>query len=377
MSKKSTTKQTSNQTVTATPTNPEWVTSGVQGLQGRINGLLDTDPQSLVPGASPLQARAFDEASTLGLAPGAGLTAAKGQAGNLMTSAPAGRSLLDADVDEYLNPYLDRVVNTTLTGLDEQTGMKRAQLAAQQAAGQKFSGSGSAIERALFERGAAQDRAKTEADLRSGAFDRATTLASSDLDRLQQADQFGRSSQLQATGLLGDLSNAEAANDRADLGLLSDLGVQQRGIDRDQRGAEANLLTLISALNGQQPYDLFRGQTTNATGSSTTKTKESDPLGAAGGLLSGLGSLASGLGAMGATLGPLAVLSDKRLKTAIKPAGRDGAGRPMVSYRYKGEPENVRRVGHLAQDVEKTDPAAIVKFGRYKGIDYGLLEDAA
>lgn len=377
MSKKSSSKTTSNQTVTATPTNPEWVTSSTQGLQGRINSLLDTDAGSLVPDASALQTQAFGQAASMGATSQPWMTAAKGSAADLMSPAAGGRSLLDADLEGYMNPYLDSVVGTTLTGFDEQSGMKRAQLAAQQAQGQKFSGSGSAIERAIFERGNIQDRAATEADLRSGGYDRAAALASSDMDRLQQADQFGRSSQLQATGLLGDLASSGAASDRADLGLLSDLGGQERQIERENVGAEANLLALISALNAQQPYDLYRGQNTNASGTSTTKAKESDPMGSLGGILAGAGSLASGLGAMGATLGPLAVISDQRLKTDKQKIGKDGAGRNLWRFRYKGEPKDVVRVGHMAQEVEKTDPHAITRIGKYRAIDYGLLGEAA
>lgn len=451
MSKKSKSKTTTNQTVTATPTNAPWVEPSVQGLQGRINSLLDTDASTLVPGASPLQSQAFGGAAGLlggarqqpapqmaaaapageewvqgpegpvlmdarsggsfrdnigalagkvdggfagtlpaepemGLLGGSGeddlsapaggllgwrgqLGAAQGGAAQLMGRGPEGRSLLDADLDGYMNPYVENVIDTSLAGFDESAGMNRARLAAQQARGQKFTGSGSAIERALFERGSNMDRAGLEAGLRSGGYDRATALASEDVQRAQQADQFGRASQLQATGLLGDLAQAGGANDRADLGLLADLGGQEREIDRQNKGAEANLLALISALNSSQPYGLFRGQTSNQVGTTTTKGKESGlgtALDSIGGLLQGAGSAAGGYAA-------LAALSDKRLKTDIKRVGKDASDRNVYQFRYKGEPKGVRRVGHMAQEVEKSDPHAITKIGGYRAIDYGLL----
>lgn len=392
MSKSSKTTATSNQTVTATPNNPEWVTSGVSGLQDRITGLLNTDARSMVPGQSALQTRAFDQAGTIGgwrSGNEAAQGAATGLIGSTMTPTQArSGSLLDADLEAYQNPYLDQVVSTTLTGFDETAGMNRARMAGAQARGGKFSGSGSAIERMLFERGSGQDRAGIEAGLRSAGFDRATGLATADIDRAARTSEFNagtanqmaladREAQLRAAGLLGDLSNAGAVNDRADLGLLTDMGGQQRQIERERLGADANLLTLISQLQGNQPYDLFRGQTTVGNANSTSKTKESDPMGAVGGLLSGAGSLLGGLGAMGATLGPLAVLSDKRLKEDIRTEGKDGSGRRVVSYRYKGEPESVRRIGHIAQEVEKTDPHAIRRVGKYRAIDYGLLGEVA
>lgn len=386
MSKKSTTKQTANQTVTATPTNPEWVTSGVQGLQTRINSLLDTDASKLVPGASGLQTKAFDQAGQVGgWRPGLQVAgeAAQGFMSAPMSAATSqGGSLLDMDLDAYQNPWTNDVVDTTLTGFDEQAGMRRAELAAAQARGQRFSGSGSAIERALFERGNIQDRAGTEAQLRAQGFDRATDLAGRDLDRRQQNNQFNvgqtnsmtlaeRDAQMRATGLLGDLTNSGAANDRADIGLLSTMGGQQREIEREKLGADVELLKLISALQGNQPYDMFRGQTSVGNSSSTTKTKESDPMGALSGLLAGAGAGLSGLGSMGVKF------SDKRLKTDIETVGKDRGGRRVVSYRYKGEPEGVRRVGHIAQEVRKTDPHAVRKIGKHLAIDYGLLGEVA
>lgn len=390
MSKKQKSKTTTNQTVTQTPTNAPWVEPSVQGLQGRINSLLDTDASTLVPGASGLQSQAFGGASgllgnassggagTLPAESGDGLLgwrdqlgAAQGGASQLMGQGPQGRSLLDADLGGYMNPFVENVIDTSLAGFDEGAGMNRARLAADQARGQKFTGSGSAIERALFERGSNQDRAGLEAGLRSGGFDRATALASEDVQRAQQADQFGRSSQLQAAGLLGDLATSGATNDRADLGLLADLGGQEREIDRQNKGAEANLLALISALNSSQPYGLFRGQTSNQQGTTTTKGKEYG-LGTA---MDSIGSLLQGAGSAAGGYAALAALSDKRLKTDIKRVGKDASDRNVYQFRYKGEPADVRRVGHMAQEVEKSDPHAITKIGGYRAINYGLLEN--
>lgn len=354
----STSNSTSNSTVTATPTNPQWVTDSVQGLQDRISGLLDVDPQSLVPGASGLQTQAFDRASGLN-----GVEAVN-------PTYASSRGLLDVDLDAYQNPFLDSVVNTTLAGYDEQADMKRAQLAAQQAQGQKFSGSGSAIQSALTDRGLIQDRAATEAELRAQGFDRATGLATTDLNREAETSRFNAS----AANQMG-LANRDAirAAELQDIGLLSTLGEQQRGIEREQLGANTELLKLIAALQGSQPYSLFRGETrtgnetstTNSTGTATNKT--SDPFGGLGSILGAVGSLGSGLGSLGVTF------SDKRMKADIETVGKDASGRRLVSYRYKGEPKNVRRVGHIAQEVRETDPDAVIRVGNRLAIDYGVL----
>lgn len=389
MAKKSKSTTTSNSTVTSTPTNPQWVTDSVSGLQTRINGLLDTDAASLVPGASSLQTKAYDQAGNLGgwqTGNADAVATTKAALGADPTAQQAtSRSLLDVDIDGYMNPFQEQVIDSSLASYDEQRGMEEAEMRAAQARGQKFSGSGDAIRRAMFDRGTLQDRTGIESNLRSQGYDRATGLATGDLDREAATSQFNagqanqmatanRDAQLRGAGLLGDLSNASASNERADLGLLSELGGEQREIEREKLGADTQLLQLISQLNGQQPYGLFRGETQTGDSTSTTKSKQyglGNTIGTIGSAMSGIGSMMSGAGAMGFAF------SDKRLKEDIQTEGKDGAGRRVVSYRYKGEPKDVRRIGHIAQEVAKTDPHAVRKVGKYLGIDYGLLEDAA
>lgn len=90
--------------------------------------------------------------------------------------------------------------------------------------------------------------------------------------------------------------------------------------------------------------------------STTTATKAPgfvDILGAAGGL-------ASGLGAMG--------LSDARAKTNVRTEGFDEEGRRWVRFQYKGDLTHTEHVGVIAQEVEKTDPDAVLTDGR--GVKY-------
>lgn len=380
MSKKSKTAETSNtnfNTVT-TPTNPEWVTQGVQGVQNRINSLLDVDASSLVPGASGLQQQAFAGAQGLGQASGQGFADASSAVRGLLSADPqeaamasAGR-FTDVDMGAYQNPFTEGVVDTTLSGFDRSADRVRAQQALDMARGQRFGGSRSAITASMTEGELAQQRAAQEAQLRAAGFDRASGLAMTDLDRssnvsmfnagqqntMAQADQARR---LQAAGLLGDLSSAAAGQGRADLGLLSDLGGQEREIDRQIRGSDVEMTRLIAALNASQPYELFRGQTAtgteNKTGTSTTR--ESDPMGTLGKAVQ-----------IGAT-----IFSDKRMKSDIRTVGKDASGRRLVSYRYKGD--DTRRIGHIAQEVKKTDPHAVEKVGKRYAINYGLLGDVA
>lgn len=245
-----------------------------------------------------------------------GNAAAQQAAGGLL-DAPmsaqqaSSRSLLDINLQDYENPWLDSVVSSSLAGYDERRGMEEAEMRAQQARNQKFSGSGDAIRRAMFDRGTLQDRTGIESNLRAQGFDRATGLATSDLNREAQTSQFNasqgnsmtaaeRDAQLRSAGLLGDLANNQAANERADLGLLSELGAQERTIDREERTAPIQLLELISALNSGQPYELFRGQTSTGNATSTTTGKQyglGNTLATAGDLMRSIGSMAKGVSA--------------------------------------------------------------------------------
>lgn len=288
MSKKSKTKESSqsatNFNTVTTPTNPEWVTSGVQGVQNRINSLLDVDASSLVPGASGLQKQAFAGAEGLG-APNQGLLDAQESVRGLMDN-PAqatARGLLDVDLEAYQNPFTESVVNTTLGGFDRNADRVRAQQDLSMAGDRRFGGSRAAITQSMTEGELASQRAMQEAQLRAGGFDRAAGLATGDLNREASVSQFNagqaNSTRLAGAGLLGELGQSEAANNRADLGLLSDLGGQEREIDRQVLGADVEMTRLIAALNASQPYELFRGQsasgTENRTASGTSKTSGS------------------------------------------------------------------------------------------------------
>jgi hypothetical protein len=317
-SKKKTNTTTSNTSTantatnnTTTAVNPSWVTSSVQGVQDKINGLLTTDPSTLVSGPSALQNQAFTGASDLTTSPlfgqAADMAAATAGKGPATTSAA---SLLDGGLERFYNPYQQQVIDSTMASSDAADGRTRAQQTLDIARNQKFGGSGSAITRALTEGELQRGRAQTEATLRSAGFDKATGLAVSDADRRQSANNLNASladsamgRETQIASLLGNLGSAEGADARANIGLLGDLGGTQRAITQDQIAAPTELLKLISALNSGQNYGLFTGQQSTGTSNGTTTSDGTSNTVESGGqlaaLLSGLGGLGTGLGALG------------------------------------------------------------------------------
>jgi hypothetical protein len=60
--------------------------------------------------------------------------------------------------------------------------------------------------------------------------------------------------------------------------------------------------------------------------------------------------------------------SDAQLKEEIVAVGALFDGTPVYRYRYKGAPAT--HIGLLAQDVERTTPAAVIEINGYKAVDY-------
>jgi len=161
--------------------------------------------------------------------------------------------------------------------------------------------------------------------------------------------------QLSAAGLLGNLGSTIGSEDRANIGLLAGLGGQQRGIDSEYRNAEPTLVQLLASLQAQQPYNLFQGQNTTGTGTSTERT--SDPMTTIG---------------QGVQAGAL-LFSDARLKRNIETLGYDAKGRRWTEYEYVwGGP---RQVGVIAQEIAATDPQAVAvdKASGFLMVNYGAL----
>lgn len=91
--------------------------------------------------------------------------------------------------------------------------------------------------------------------------------------------------------------------------------------------------------------------------------------------LAGLNASANGLGAIAgigkaamSALPMLGFLSDERAKDDIEPVGELYDGKTVYRYRYKGDPRH--QIGLIAQEVEETDPDAIVDMGPLMGVDY-------
>lgn len=196
----------------------------------------------------------------------------------------------------------------------------------------------------------------------SSQFNAAAQNQNNQFNAGQQDSALAR--QLQAAGLLGNLGQAQGADQRANVGVQAGLGQTQRDIANQT--SEASNLAMIQALLSGVPMSAFVGQT--STGNSTsngTNTTTSTP------------SLLSQIGQGASTAASVAALfSDRRLKTDIEPVRRDGRGRQWYRYRYLWDEPGTVHEGVMAQEVMATDPQAVGERDGFMTVNYSMLEAA-
>ena len=153
---------------------------------------------------------------------GTSYDAAQARAGKVQA-----QSLL-TNLQDYMNPYTDDVVDTTLAGYDENAGRIEAQQAAAAAANGAFGGSRYAVQEGITQGELARERAATEAGLRSDAFNTGAGLSADDANRRQSASSTNASLKTQAS-----LANQAATNTARQFGAQSVFNAQQSNQQTD------------------------------------------------------------------------------------------------------------------------------------------------
>jgi hypothetical protein len=322
------------------------------------------------------------------------------------------------DVSQYMNPYQKYVIDAANAYADQNDAAQLGQLKAQAAGSGAFGDSTYGIAQGQTLGQQALARQKTNADLLANGYNTAQALNQYDTSNRQsagatnaqlaqqamlanqatsqdvalnntannqqamlanqnsaqsvglnnsanrqQSDLANQSSlndalarQLSAAGLLGNLGTASGADARANATTMNALGQDQRSIAQAQATAPISLAEALAQLYGKNQMGLFQGQT--STGNSTSKTT-SDP-----GLL---GTIGQGLQVAGSAA---ALFSDVRLKTDIRPLGKDAEGRNRYAWRYLwGQPAE----GYLAHEVVQTDPQAVGEFAGFLTVDHSKM----
>lgn len=196
-----------------------------------------------------------------------------------------------------------------------------------------------------------------------------------------------------ATGIYGGNYGQERQNQMATQGMVPSLmgaqyidpsmavnaGAAQQGQSQAQLTDKVNKFN-FDQMSPWQTLGLFKSMVDGSYGQNgTTNSTSTQPLPQSntggqilGGAL-GLGSLAANFAMPG--VGGISafgnMFSDARLKEDIHQVGTTNDGQNLYSYRYKGDP--TPHVGLMAQEVEKTNPDAVIEHpSGFKMVNYDL-----
>ncbi|MBP2301578.1 tail fiber domain-containing protein [Azospirillum picis] len=383
----------------------DWQTTGQ--AQGRQGGY---DTRQLVADFTPDQTAGFDLTRQIAgnganfLQNGFGWDEASNLANNFSArdvgttfsarDVAAGQ-LKDTNLNDYMNPYIGNVVNTTSQAINRQNQIALQNVGSQAMSQGAYGGSRQGVAQAETNRAYGDTLAQTTANLYNTGYTTAQQAALSDITNRLTADRANQSKDLS----LGQLRlSAEQANQAKDLS-EGQLKLSAAGQMAQSATARNN------ALLGQQNYDLNRAGALLGTGGQQQANAQQQldsqyeqylrsigypvemlkvrqiPLG--GSLPSTQTS--SGGGSGGAqtmqTVGSLALaaaslFSDRRVKTDIRRVGALDNGLAVYAYRYAwGGPVHI---GVMADEVEAVRPAAVSETPEgIKMVNYDLATEAA
>ena len=244
---------------------PEYQETFLKDLLASTSTLADQPvgiPAYQVAGLTPAQLAAIQ----LGIS-GVGAYQPMMQAG-AATLGQGVAALQPGAFQQYMNPYVDTVVDQSLADLQRQANMERQRIGSAAVQSGAFGGSRQAVAEQELQRNTADAFARQSAQLRAQAFESAQ-------DRAQQgAELFGKLGLQQAA--MGE--SAQAAQAR-DVGILSQLGGQEQA----QQQAELDAQRATNLERQFEPYqrigfmsDVFRGvPSTTSTLTQTTAPKPS------------------------------------------------------------------------------------------------------
>lgn len=273
-----------------------------------------------------------------------GMTPLQQQASGIYGDVSANQ-LSSANLDPYMSPYQQQVIDASLRNLRENQSMALNQLDTQAGASGAFGGS---------RHGVAQAEALKGFDRQ--AQDLVTNQLQSGFMNAQQAAQADMDRRMQQAGAMMQAGEAERA-----------LGQAQLQADYAQFQAEqGHPLTQLNAL--------LAGASGIPTGLGTTT--ERDPFGgltAVGKVLGGVGAVGQG-GGFGALFGG----SDIRLKENIQPI-EEVSGIQFYTWDWNDEGKRIglekqATIGVMAQELEAKHPdLVVIGDDGYRRVDYGGL----
>jgi len=246
--------------------------------------------------------------------------------------------LTQGQIGYYQNPFTQAVAAPTLAALQQQQGVERSQLAGRQVMSGAFGGDRAGLERANLARQQALGTAQAIAPIYQQGYQQAVQTAQGQQGVIGQdlVRQMQAGAQIGAVGTGAQQAALQSAQAQMAAGTLP------------QQTQQAELTANYQQFLQERGYDFQVAQF--------------------------LANIATGTGALSGstttTQAPTAFFSDEREKTNIKSLG-DG----LYAYDYKddvkraretGEPMPPKRVGPMAQDIEKNAPGLVIDVNDYK-----------
>ncbi len=254
-----------------------------------------------------------------------------------------------ADVQKWMNPYTDSVVSASLGDLSHAYDQTKVADNASATAAHAFGGTRQAVQRANTTDDYLRNVSSTSANLRNAGFNTAV-----------QAGQGAAGLRLNAGNSLAKIGDTQLLDALKRAGVIQSVGDQQQ--QQQQNVDNSGYEEFLRQINYPKEQQDIRNSALGFLPKDNTQTTTNSPS-----PLSMIGSVAS-------IAAPF--FSDERTKENITTAGYDKEGRRWVDFNYKWDNPSVRRRGVIAQEVLKTDPAAVTRdpITNYLMVDYSKLE---
>ena len=214
-----------------------------------------------------------------------------GAAGTTLGGVPLGATAFQQDVGQFMSPFQQQVIDTTLAEFDRNQQIQEQKIRDQQAALGVLGAGRAGVQLAEFGTGAARERALLRAGLLQQGFGQAAAARQQDI-----ANRFGLSS---AQANLGQfqtgLASLVPSLQRADIGQLGTLGAIDRSLDQARLDAQTEAARQ-AAFAPQQQLDRYAAQVTGLMGGYPGGTRQEfvpnpTPLQSALGIATTLGGL--------------------------------------------------------------------------------------
>ena len=280
---------------------------------------------------------------------------------------------------QYMNPYVQNVVEATQAAMGQQQGQQLAQQQAEAIRSGAFGGDRSGAQRSLLRGQQALAQSQAISPLYQQAYNQALQTAQQQQGVGLGAAQANRAAQAAMGQQLAGLGQQQFGMGSAVSQGLAGLGQQGYGMGAGTSQALANLGS------GAQAAGLAGAQAQMGAGATEQQTQQAglqamynqfmQKQGYPFQIAQFLANIAEGTGALSGNTTSTTMASDRRLKENVQKVGETNDGQPIYRYNFKGDPRT--QIGLMAQEVEKDHPEAVDDSHGYKSVDYKkATEDA-